>query len=56
MLQFNHNDNSLYLFHKTYNNRDNWFFNNYHTVDITGKAFKQSAFLVAFKKAGEKTQ
>jgi hypothetical protein len=56
MLQFNQKDNSLQLFSKSYTNKNNWFFNNYQTVDLTGRAFRQSAFLLSYKKPAETTK
>jgi hypothetical protein len=53
-LQFSQNDKSLQWLHKAFGTKKQWFWNNYHTVDLTGKAFQQSAFLLAFRQKGER--
>lgn len=54
LLQWSQSDQTLLWLSKSNLTKDNLFVNCYKTIDLTGKAFKQLAFLTAYKKVGNK--
>lgn len=55
VLQLNQNDRNLAWLHKSWLSHGEWFFNRYHTCNLTTKAVSSSAWLVSYRKKGEES-
>ena len=53
LLQFSQNDQNLVWLHKSYLTHNKWFFNRYHTVNLSAKSVTSSGWLFAFRNRGE---
>lgn len=53
LVQYSQSDKNLLWLHKAYLTHNNWFFNRYHTADLSKKSCSSSAILVAYRQKGE---
>lgn len=53
LVQYSQSDKNLVWLHKAYLTHNNWFFNRYHTADLSKKSCSSSAILVAYRQKGE---